>query len=187
MEEYSFDVQSTSSEKSLTAEMNPLKTAKERLLLGCDRHIFFQTPSPLNFRSLPWWQQPFFQLHPQGMMSTGGNTIFAWPMRSVITWKTGAMRWFAKQAQSCGRRGLASLSIKHSTNYFCCSACPCKRIGRFLRPNAPSSFAERLQWSWGSILCFEGIAGGRSLCSYPRALEHRLKGSPTIFFNHPKF
>ena len=70
--------------------------------------FFVQTPSPLNFRKLHWWQQPFYQLHPQGMMSSGGSTIFAWPMRNAITWKTGDTRWFAKQAQTCGRRGLAS-------------------------------------------------------------------------------
>ena len=40
VEEYSFDVQSTSSEKSVTAELDPLKTAREHLLLGGDHHIF---------------------------------------------------------------------------------------------------------------------------------------------------
>lgn len=50
VEEYSFDVQSTSSEKSVTAELDPLKTAKEHLLLGCDDHIFCSNPFTFKFQ-----------------------------------------------------------------------------------------------------------------------------------------
>ena len=63
VDEYSFDVQSTSSEKSVTAELNPLKTARAQLLLGCD--VFFCMFFCHNFftsklGNIPWKQQSLF-------------------------------------------------------------------------------------------------------------------------------
>ena len=96
VDEYSFDVQSTSSEKSVTAELDPLKTARAQLLLGCDVFFCIMFLSQLLHLQIGKHSLdaaiPFYQLHPQGMMSSGGGTIFASRMRSAITWKTGAMR-----------------------------------------------------------------------------------------------